>query len=110
MKRILKVYSKTVSILTETAVDIYKNYVGDSTGFLLESYDKNYDRYVFLGKNPEAVLRTVDGQLTVCGRDGSRHSLPGNPAEALKDYVNSVEILGEGAAMPFSGGLGGAIG
>ena len=110
MKRILKVYSKTVSILTETAVDIYKNYVGDSTGFLLESYDKNYDRYVFLGKNPEAVLRTVDGQLTVCGRDGSRHSLPGNPAEALKDYVNSFEILGEGAAIPFSGGLVGALG
>lgn len=65
MKRIFKVYTKTVSLIEETAVDVYSNFVGDDKGFLLESYDKNYDRYVFMGREPEAVIRTENGQLIV---------------------------------------------
>ena len=45
MKRRLRVYKKTVSIVNETATAMYENLVGDKKGFLLESYDKNYDRY-----------------------------------------------------------------
>lgn len=110
MKQILKVYSKTVSVIEETAVDIYRNYVGDGRGFLLESYDKNYDRYVFLGKNPEAVIRTEKGQLTVQKRSGEVLRFSGNPAEALKAYAGSFEIRRDGSLLPFSGGLVGALG
>ena len=47
MKRRLRVYKKTVSIVNETATGMYESLVGDKKGFLLESYDKNYDRYTF---------------------------------------------------------------
>lgn len=110
MKRIFKVYTKTVSLIEETAVDVYSNFVGDDKGFLLESYDKNYDRYVFMGREPEAVIRTENGQLIVYRRDGSKLVVPGNPAEALKEYFDSFEISCEVAPLPFSGGLVGALG
>ena len=44
MKRIYRVYKKTVSIVNETATGLYRNLVGKKKGFLLESYDKKYDR------------------------------------------------------------------
>lgn len=47
MKRVYRVYKKTVSIVNETAIGIYENLVGKEKGFLLESYDKNYDRFTF---------------------------------------------------------------
>ena len=50
MKRRLRVYKKTVSIVNETAIGMYESLVGNKKGFLLESYDKNYDRYTFFGK------------------------------------------------------------
>ena len=50
MKRRLRVYKKTVSIVNETATGMYESLVGDKKGFLLESYDKNYDRYTFFGR------------------------------------------------------------
>ena len=55
MKRRLRVYKKTVSIVNETAIGMYESLVGNKKGFLLESYDKNNGRYVFMGKNPEEI-------------------------------------------------------
>lgn len=49
--RRLRVYKKTVSIVNETATGMYASLVGNKKGFLLESYDKNYDRYSFSEKN-----------------------------------------------------------
>lgn len=37
MKRIYRVYKKTVSIVNETATGMYRNLVGKKKGFLLES-------------------------------------------------------------------------
>ena len=56
MKRIYRVYKKTVSIVNETATGMYRNLVGKKKGFLLESYDKNYDRYTFFGVEPEEII------------------------------------------------------
>lgn len=44
MKRIYRVYKKTVSVVNETSIGMYENLVGKEKGFLLESYDKYYDR------------------------------------------------------------------
>ena len=41
MKRIVRVYKRTVSIVNETPIEMYENLVGKKKGFLLESYDKN---------------------------------------------------------------------
>ena len=43
--RKLRAYKKTVSIVEETTVGLYKSLVGNKIGFLLESYDKNNGRY-----------------------------------------------------------------
>ncbi|MBQ9157620.1 MAG: anthranilate synthase component I [Eubacterium sp.] len=110
MKRIRRAYSKTVSIIQETAVEIYENFVGTGTGFLLESYDKNYDRYVFMGKDPEEIIRTRDDSLLILRKDGSHLNLSGNPLELLKGYYNDFEIRHEGSPLAFSGGLVGALG
>ena len=52
MKRIFRVYKRTISIVNETAIGMYQNLVGKKKGFLLENYDKNYDRYTFFGAEP----------------------------------------------------------
>ena len=38
MKRIRRAYSKTVSLIDETAVQIYQSFVGKKKGFLLERF------------------------------------------------------------------------
>ena len=56
MKRILKVYKKTVSIVDEPPIDMYESLVGQKKGFLLESYDKTYDMFTFFGVYPEEII------------------------------------------------------
>ena len=51
MKRRLRVYKKTVSIVNETAIGMYESLVGNKKGFLLESYDIR-----FLEKNRKRSL------------------------------------------------------
>lgn len=110
MKRIRRAYSKTVSIIDETAVEIYQNFVGKNRGFFLESYDKNYDRYVFMGKDPEELIQTEKNALLIRHRDGTAVRQEGNPLELLKDYYNDFEVRQEGTPLAFSGGLVGALG
>ncbi len=86
MKRIRRAYSKTVSIINETAVDIYSSFVGEGKGFLLESYDKNYDRYVFMGKDPEEIIQTEEDRLLIHRKDGTDMVLEGNPMDLLKIF------------------------
>lgn len=106
-----RAYKKTVSIVEETAVDVYRSYVGDSIGFLLESYDKNNGRYVFLGRNPRAVITSrADQGLTLRYDDGSVEELDGNPVELLKELYSRYEISKEEGELPFLGGLVGAFG
>ena len=72
MKRRLRVYKKTVSIVNETAIGMYESLVGNKKGFLLESYDKNYDRYTFFGKEPEEII-TSRGDALVIRRNNGRN-------------------------------------
>ena len=68
MKRIRRAYSKTVSLIDETAVQIYVSFVGKRRGFLLESYDKNNGQYVFMGKDPEEVITSKENGLLIASR------------------------------------------
>ncbi len=111
MKRI--VYKKTVSIIDETAVQIYDSLTADDghKGFLLESYDKNYDRYVIMGREPEAYI-TVRGQeaIIVTYRDGTTEEIAGNPQEGLKTFYNRYDVAKPDGELAFTGGLIGALG
>ncbi|MCD7709538.1 MAG: chorismate-binding protein [Clostridiales bacterium] len=110
MKRRLRVYKKTVSIVSETATGMYESLVGDKKGFLLESYDKNYDRHTFFGKEPEEMISSRGDSLVITKADGSEEVRPGNPLERLKEYYSEFEIVKDNEELSFSGGLVGNLG
>lgn len=110
MKRVLKVYKKTVSIVNETATEMYENLVGAGKGFLLESYDKNYDRYTFLGAEPEEIITAEDNALIITKRGGEVERRSGNPLLLLKEYYDEFDIRKENDELNFSGGLVGNVG
>ncbi len=110
MKRRLRVYTKTVSIVNETATGMYESLVGDKKGFLLESYDKNYDRYTFFGKEPEEIITSDGNALVITKNDGTREVREGNPLERLKEYYSEFEIVKDNEGLSFSGGLVGNLG
>lgn len=110
MKRILKVYKKTVSIVDETAIGMYENLVGRKKGFLLESYDKNYDMFTFLGADPEEIITSSENSLVITKSDGRKEIREGNPNELLKQYFDEFEIHRDNDALAFSGGLVGNLG
>lgn len=110
MKRIYKVYKKTVSIVNETATGMYQNLVGKRKGFLLESYDKNYDRYTFFGAEPEEIISSKGNSLVITKSDGAVEVREGNPLELLKEYYNEFEIRKDNDELNFSGGLVGSVG
>lgn len=110
MKRRLRVYKKTVSIVNEAATAMYENLVGDGKGFLLESYDKNYDRYTFFGREPEEIIRSRGNTLVITRNDGSEEVREGNPLQLLKEYYSEFDIVKDNEGLSFSGGLVGNLG
>ena len=110
MKRIYRVYKKTVSIVNETATGMYRNLVGKKKGFLLESYDKNYDRYTFFGVEPEEIISSKGQSLVITKKDGTKDIRKGNPLVLLKEYYNKFEIRKDNEELNFSGGLVGSVG
>lgn len=110
MKRVRRVYKKTVSIVNETAIGMYESYVGEGKGFLLESYDKNYDRYTFFGREPEEVITSKGNSLVITKRDGSKEVREGNPLLLLKEYYSEFEIRKDNDELNFTGGLVGNLG
>ncbi len=110
MKRVLRPYKKTVSVIKEKPTDLYRSLVGDGVGFLLESYDKNYDRYTFLGKEPEELISSKGNALVIKKADGQEEVREGNPLELLKEYYSSFDIRTSGEELNFHGGLVGTLG
>lgn len=110
MKRIYRVYKKTVSIVNETANGMYRNLVGKKKGFLLESYDKNYDRYTFFGVEPEEIISSKGQSMVITKKDGTEDVREGNPLTLLKEYYNEFEIRKDNEELNFSGGLVGSVG
>ncbi|MCC8150136.1 MAG: anthranilate synthase component I [Lachnospiraceae bacterium] len=110
MKRILKVYKKTVSIIDETPIEMYENLVGSKKGFLLESYDKNYDMFTIFGAEPEEIITSRGNALVITRADGSEEVREGNPHERLKEYYSEFEIRKDNQELSFTGGLVGNLG
>lgn len=110
MKRTLRVYKKTVSIVNETAIGMYEALVGKDKGFLLESYDKNYDRFTFFGANPEEIITSKGNSLVITKADGTKEVREGNPLVLLKEYYDSFDIKKDNEELTFSGGLVGNLG
>ncbi len=110
MKRILKVYKKTTSVVNENATDLYASLADGRVGFLLESYDKNYDMFTLFGTDPEEIITSAGNSLIIKRADGSEDVREGNPHELLKEYFNEFEIRKDNQEISFSGGLVGNLG
>lgn len=104
------VYKKTISIVNETPMEMYENLVGKKKGFLLESYDKNYDRYTFFGAEPEEIITSRGNALVITAADGTETIREGNPLELLKEYYSDFEIVKDADGIHFPGGLVGNFG
>ncbi|MFA9376437.1 MAG: anthranilate synthase component I [Lachnotalea sp.] len=110
MKRILRAYKKTVSIVNETAIGLYEGLAKDKKGFLLESYDKNNGRYTFFGTEPEEIITSRGNKLVIKKNDGTENVIEGNPVEQLKKYYSDFDVRTDGSELPFTGGLFGSLG
>ena len=97
MKRRLRVYKKTVSIVNETATGMYENLVGDKKGFLLESYDKNYDRYTFFVKEPEEITLTLEEEIAFIEHQNSSENNLLMIGLLDGEYVGNCSLMGNGA-------------
>lgn len=104
-------YKKTVSLVDETAVGIYESYVGNEKGFMLESYDRDHGRYVFIGRDPEAFVSSdKDRGIRVIYRDGRKEEIQGNPVDCIKEFYDRYQISSGHGDLPFAGGLVGSFG
>lgn len=110
MKKILRAYKKTVSIVNETAVQLYENLGSERTGFLMESNEKESRKYTFMGVDPEALIQSKGDSLVITKRDGSVTQMKGNPLEMLKEYFSSFEVRSDDTEDEFNGGLVGSLG
>ena len=109
MKRKLRAYRKTVSIVDEKAISMFEGIAGNRKCFLLESYDKNYDRYSFFGIDPEEIISSKGMSLTITKADGSVEVREGNPLERLKEYYDEFEVVKDEGELAMIGGLVGSL-
>ncbi|MCR5216146.1 MAG: anthranilate synthase component I [Lachnospiraceae bacterium] len=112
--RVLKAYRKTVSIVNETSVAIYEALGSENIGFLLESYDKNHDRYTMMGVNPEEIITSRGNSLVIRRRNAQgtyeEEVRNGNPLSLLKDYYKEFQVTKEDGELAFTGGFVGSLG
>ena len=109
MKRRLRAYRKTVSIVNESAISMFEGIAGNKKCFLLESYDKDYDRYSFFGIDPEEIISSKGMSLTITRADGSMETREGNPLELLKEYYDEFEVVKDEGELAMIGGLVGSL-
>ncbi len=110
MKRVLRAYRKTVSIVNESSVALFEGMSAGKKAFLLESYDKDYDRYTFMGVDPEEIIRSVEDGIEIEDRDGRVKTQKGNPLSLLKSYYDQFQVTKDDGELSFTGGFVGALG
>ena len=108
--RRLKAYKKTVSIVNESAIELYKGLGREKKGFLMESNDKENGRYTFMGVDPQEIIQSDRDSLVITKLDGSREVRKGNPLIRLKEYFDEFEIIKDAEELEFMGGLVGSLG
>ena len=110
MKKILKAYKKTVSIVNETAIQIYESLGSEKKGFLMESNDKENGRYTFMGVDSQYIIRSEGEALVIIDKNGQRDVRKGNPLDRLKEYFDEFEVTKEAEELEFMGGFVGSFG
>lgn len=110
MKRKLRAYKKTVSLVNERAIAMFEGIARGHKSFLLESYDKNNGRYSFFGIDPEEIITSRGNSLVITYKDGYEEVREGNPLERLKEYYSDFEVTKDDGELAMIGGLVGSLG
>jgi anthranilate synthase component 1 len=101
----LRVYSQEFIEDRETPITIYKKYVGEGLGLLLESKDKDKGRYSFISKNFYSELKYHQGAII-------KNDLKINEDISFMNYLerelDRVEVINDNN-LPFVGGAFGTI-
>ncbi|HKM03163.1 MAG TPA: anthranilate synthase component I [Lachnospiraceae bacterium] len=109
MKRKLRAYKKTVSIVNETAISMFEGIAKNQKSFLLESYDKENGRFSFFGINPEETIASKGNSLVITNKLGEVITKEGNPLKLLKEYYSEFEVTKDDGELAMLGGLVGSL-
>ncbi|MGB6127498.1 MAG: anthranilate synthase component I [Psychrilyobacter sp.] len=105
-KKIMKVYTKTITGDIETPVTVFKKYVGNRVGLLFESRDDKKGRYSFIAKNPFRRLKSFGSKYELDGekikKDGKKFM------EIVEGYIKEYSLKDE--EKVYIGGAYGTIG
>ena len=102
--------SRAVNADTETPVTAFLKLAGGRYSFLLESAEggERWGRYSFIGCEPQAVLRCVDGRVEL--PLGSGEAPAGcNPVDYLFEVLEGIDCCGSAGELPFRGGAVGYL-
>ena len=98
MKKVLRAYKKTVSIVNETAIWMYENLGSDRIGFLMESNEKESGKYTFMGVDPQALVQSEKDGLVITENNGNVTKLKGKGflnTEVRGNYSYITSIISE---------------
>ncbi|NDL67729.1 anthranilate synthase component I [Anaerotalea alkaliphila] len=115
-KMVLKVYEEKIFGDVETPITLYKKYVRNSTGFLLESKEQPKGRYSFLAANPFLEIRAYGNQVQIYKEDvrgvldkSQVEVREGKALDFVKEEIERYEIRNT-TSIPFVGGAVGTVG
>lgn len=96
----------------ETPVSTFAKVVDKPDVFLLESAEsvENWGRYSFIGFEPKAIFKLLDGVATLSFKNGKVETSKSNPLELLRTYLNSRKIAKNDELPEFVGGAVGYLG
>ncbi len=106
-KKNLVPYITRISGDLETPVTLFKKYVGEDIGFLLETLDTVNGRFSFIGKNPYARIKGKNDHLII-ESNSNQEIKKGRLLDLVKDYLSYFEVENE-TNLPFIGGAIGTI-
>jgi anthranilate synthase component 1 len=107
-EKTLTTYYKKIVGDTDTPITLYHKYVGDKTGFLLESKEQPKGRYSMMGTNPLYTLKAYGQEIEVTNSVKSRH-YTGRALDIVHELLGSFNVS-DPNNLPFIGGAVGTVG
>ena len=104
-KKIVRAYTAEVLGDTETPITLYKKYVGDEIGVLLESKEIQKGRYSFIAKDPFATIKARDYEISL-EENGIVKSEKMRALDFVKSYIERFEVVGSEDLPLVGGGFG----
>ncbi len=105
----LKTYERILPGDIDTPITLYSKYVQNAMGFLLESKEQPKGRYSFMGTNPELVVKSQDGVISIEDRSGETEKTTGIGLVKVKELMGGYSVENT-TSLPFAGGAVGTVG